>query len=88
MKGKEAEILKLLNIICDEDAILISKTKKPVARRSTNSARRSNYIGVFKNGPNWQALIAIDGVKTYIGTYKGEEEAARAFDYYSIYLHA
>mmetsp|Transcript_21959 Transcript_21959/g.19513 ORF Transcript_21959/g.19513 Transcript_21959/m.19513 type:complete len:242 (+) Transcript_21959:166-891(+) len=87
MRNKRPEILKSLSIICNEDAILISKKKKPAPRRSTNSARRSEYIGVFKNGPNWQALIAIDGVKTYIGTYKSEYEASRAFDYYSLLLH-
>ena len=53
----------------------------------SHSNRRSAYIGVFKNGPNWQSLISIDKKKTYIGTYLTEIEAARAFDYYSILLH-
>lgn len=57
-------------------------------RRNSLSYRRSNYIGVSRNGPNWQALIAINKRKTYIGTYDTEAEAAKAFDFYSLLLHS
>ena len=87
MKGKSPEILKSLSIIYDKESIIISGKKKPAPRKSTNSNRRSEYIGVFKNGPNWQALIAIDSVKTYIGTYTTEMEAAKVFDFYSLMLN-
>jgi hypothetical protein len=81
------KILNALNLVNKEDAILIPAKQKASPRTNTNSSRRSSYIGVFKNGPNWQALISIKRKKTYIGTYKTEEEAARAFDYYSILIN-
>ena len=53
----------------------------------TNSARRSKYIGVFKNNHNWQAFITMNKKKIYIGSYSLEEGAAKAFDFYSILLN-
>ena len=85
IEGKIPKIFEYLHLICDEDSVLISKKSKLAPRGNSN--RRSAYIGVFKNGSNWQSLISIDKKKTYIGTYLTEFEAARAFDYYSILLH-
>jgi hypothetical protein len=52
-----------------------------------NSGRRSMFIGVSKNGQNWQVLINMGKFKKYIGTYPTEKEAAIAYDFYSICLH-
>lgn len=51
------------------------------------SKRSSNYIGVSKNGNNWQSLINNGTSKVYIGTYKSELEAAIAYDFYSFAIH-
>ena len=68
------------------DEVVIGKNK---SNRSANrSFRRSRFIGVSKNGPNWQALISINKKKTYIGTYRSEVQAAKAFDFYSLLLHS
>mmetsp|Transcript_8770 Transcript_8770/g.9958 ORF Transcript_8770/g.9958 Transcript_8770/m.9958 type:complete len:169 (-) Transcript_8770:39-545(-) len=85
IQNKMPTIFKSLEMICDEDTILIHGKPKLAPRR--NSVRRSRYIGVFKNGPNWQALIAIDKKKTYIGTYETELEAAMYFDLISILIN-
>lgn len=60
---------------------------KKKSERKANSKRRSNFIGVSRNGPNWQAMISIQKKKAYIGTYQSEKEAAMAFDFYSIMTH-
>lgn len=69
---------------CSEQFII---GKRKSHRSEFQSNRRSNYIGVSRNGPHWQALIWINKRKTYIGTYSSEIQAARAFDLYSILLH-
>jgi hypothetical protein len=86
-RGKVPQILSSLELVTNEEATLITARSKAAPRRNTNSQRRSRYIGVFKNGEKWQSLIAIDGIKTYIGTYASQLEAAKAFDYYSILLN-
>ena len=83
--GKIPKIFESLYLINSEDSVLIHGKQKLAPRGNSN--RRSTFIGVFKNGPNWQALISIDKKKTYIGTYSTELDAAKAFDYYSILLH-
>ena len=52
------------------------------------SLKQTSYIGVSKNGPNWQSLIAINKKKTYIGTYMTEIEAAQAYDFYCMLLYS
>ena len=49
--------------------------------------RSSNYIGVSRNGDNWQALINCNNTKKYIGTFSTEKEAAISYDFYAICLH-
>jgi hypothetical protein len=66
--------------------IIIHRKRK--ADRKALSSRRSSYIGVSKNGPNWQAMISICKKKAYIGTYQSERDAGIAFDFYSILIHA
>mmetsp|Transcript_1615 Transcript_1615/g.1430 ORF Transcript_1615/g.1430 Transcript_1615/m.1430 type:complete len:225 (+) Transcript_1615:1-675(+) len=46
------------------------------------SSRRSQYVGVSKNGVHWQTLINFGKTKKYIGTYCTEEEAALTYDFY------
>lgn len=55
--------------------------------RRVVSDRRSNYIGVSKNGPNWQSMISLNKKKAYIGTYQEEKDAALSFDFYAILIH-
>ena len=83
---KAKELMDILNnVVWDPLMIIIhGKTK---SERKANSNRRSNYIGVSKNGPNWQSMISIQKRKAYIGTYQTEREAAIAFDFYSILAH-
>ena len=51
------------------------------------SKRRSQYIGVLKNGQRWQVLINSGKVKKYIGTFCDEKQAALVHDFYSIGLN-
>jgi hypothetical protein len=46
--------------------------------------QRASFIGVSKNGTNWQSLIVINNVKVYLGTYKTQKEAAVMFDFHSM----
>jgi hypothetical protein len=43
---------------------------------------------VSKNGTSYQVLIAVEGRKTYLGSFEDEREAALTFDFYSILLHS
>lgn len=78
-------LLKALEEITDCDSLIVRATKK--VQRRNRSTRRSSFIGVSRNGPNWQAMISINKRKSYIGTYSSEKEAAVAFDYYSVIIH-
>ena len=50
-------------------------------------ARSSVFIGVSKNGDNWQVLINCGKSKKYVGTFTSEKEAAIMYDFYAICLH-
>ena len=77
----------IINNTLDSGNIVIKKSKKSRNNSKVNSStRRSHYIGVSKNGDVWQALIMIDKKKTYIGTYRTEVDAAKAYDFYAIAL--
>ena len=85
--NRQAENLTgILEDLPNSNDEIISPKRKNIRRRD-ESSKRSNYIGVTKNGPNWQSLISINRRKTYIGTYITQDEAARAFDIYSLLLH-
>jgi hypothetical protein len=79
--------LRLQKLKEDDSVTLVIANKKPEPRCGALSKTRSAFIGVTKNGSNWQALIAIKKKKTYIGTYVTETEAAIAFDFYCILIH-
>jgi len=49
--------------------------------------RKSKFRGVSKKGKLWQALIMINRNKKYIGNFKSEEEAAKAYDEYAMKFH-
>ncbi|CAI2371379.1 unnamed protein product [Moneuplotes crassus] len=70
------------------NTVLVSAKKKAQSRRGPISNKRSEYIGVSRNGPHWQSLITIKKRKTYIGSYRDERDAALAFDFYSLLLHS
>ena len=78
-------LCRLLEHVYDPDVIIVKQAKK--IQRKCHSLRKSSYIGVSKNGPNWQAMISVDKRKSYIGTYNSEIEAAQAFDFYSLLTH-
>ncbi|CAI2373568.1 unnamed protein product [Moneuplotes crassus] len=61
-----------------------ASSKKARSVTKKNLRRRSKYIGVSKNNSNWQALVNVDQVKRYIGTFTNELEAARTYDLYSV----
>ena len=61
---------------------LIFNSKSKSSNRINASLKQTSYIGVSKNGPNWQSLITINKKKTYIGTFMTEKEAAKAYNYY------
>ena len=49
--------------------------------------RGSKYRGVSRNGKTWQVLIMINRNKNYIGNFKSEEEAAKAYDEFAMKYH-
>jgi hypothetical protein len=55
--------------------------------RNPNLIRSSKFIGVSRNGDNWQAMINNGGGKQYIGTYSSEKWAAIAYDFHCLTLH-
>lgn len=82
------DLLRTLLMIKSENTVLVSGKRKAESKEGPLSDTRSSFIGVSRNGLNWQALIAINKRKTYIGSYESEKDAAMAFDFYSILLHS
>mmetsp|Transcript_2087 Transcript_2087/g.2357 ORF Transcript_2087/g.2357 Transcript_2087/m.2357 type:complete len:151 (+) Transcript_2087:217-669(+) len=62
-------------------------TKSSRGLHNGKSNRRSQFIGVLRNGKRWQVLINVGKKKKYIGTYAEEKEAAVVHDFYSIGLN-
>lgn len=56
----------------------------PSQKKSKKPQVSSKYIGVTKNGKNWQVKINKGKFKNYLGTFKGEKEAAIIHDFYRI----
>ena len=88
-------------IIKNESLLLNNKKKifliKKITDRKKEAAeekklkkyiyRGSKYRGVSRNGKTWQVLIMINRNKNYIGNFKSEEEAAKAYDEYAMKYH-
>ena len=66
---------------------IYGRTKQRLFQYDTPKGRSSNYVGVSKNGENWQVLINCGKFKKYIGTFSSEKQAAITYDFYSICLH-
>ena len=73
-------------MIPDHDLVVYAKDKSS-SKAGPISRFRSNFIGVSRNGSNWQSLITIKKRKTYIASYSQEAYAALTFDFYSILLN-
>lgn len=86
LDGKAERLQKLLNKCRRRDQFIIFGRPKYSAKTTQHISTRSRYIGVTKNGKAWQALISINGRKTYLGTYEDQRKAAVAFDFHSILL--
>lgn len=59
-------------------------TKSSRGLHNGTSKRRSQFIGVLRNGHRWQVLINVGKKKRYIGTYEDEQTAALVHDFFSI----
>jgi len=86
--NKSESLLKVLNSITSLNVIIVNGKKKAKSRQGPTSNKRSTFVGVSRNGPHWQGLITINKRKTYIGSYRTEEQAGLAFDFYSLLLHS
>lgn len=78
---------ELLSEIAENRGFLIEAWKKRTTWSSNKTDRASKYVGVSKNGANWQVLININYSKKYVGTYPTEKQAAIVYDFYSIAHH-
>lgn len=63
------------------------KKKEEIIEKKFRGLRGSKFRGVSKNGNQWQVLIMINKKKRYIGNYKSENDAARAYDIVAIQNH-
>lgn len=77
-------LLAKLDKVQDLSVVIIYANRKarPIVGAISNT--RSQYIGVSKNGCQWQSLITIKKRKMYISNHIIEKHAALAFDFYSI----
>ena len=72
--SKAGDLLKAIQTIAIGDMVLVLGKKKAESKSSSLSNKRSSFIGVFRNGLHWQALISINKRKTYIGSYACEKK--------------
>ena len=79
-------LIEYLDSVPNPHMIIFRRNFKGTMRLNA-STKRSSFIGVNKNGPNWQTLITISRRKTYVGTFLTEVEAAKAYDFYSMLIN-
>ena len=80
-------VLKIQEWIFREPFRYITGRVKPRSSKlDEENNRSSTFIGVSKNGDNWQVLINNGKFKKYIGTYSNEKIAAITYDFYAICL--
>lgn len=84
----DANLERILKLIQKGKEVHFQATvKSSRGLHNGTSKRRSQYIGVLKNGFRWQVLINAGRTKKYIGTFCEEKEAALVHDFYSIGLN-
>lgn len=82
------KIQEVLHLLEHKVITKIRPARKSSKKGCFNSIyKKRAYIGVSKNGSNWQVLINMGKCKKYIGTFLDEKEAAIAYDFYTICLH-
>jgi len=93
-KTKRNEDKKDINQEIQKKIFLIKKVKdkdkeiemdKKIIKKTIY--RKSKFRGVSRKGNLWQALIMINRKQKYIGNFKSEEEAAKAYDEYAMKFH-
>ena len=65
---------------------IVGRKKPQPSSLNFENNRSSTYIGVSKNGDNWQVLINNGKFKKYVGTFVDEKQAAITYDFYAICL--
>lgn len=68
----------------DPKIIFKGKSKSTRGLHNGKSFRRSQFMGVSRNGSKWQTLLNLGNTKKYIDTFPDEFEAAITHDFYSI----
>jgi hypothetical protein len=78
-KRKSLDLYKILvKKFPTKSKIFIRKGKKPNQSNNTkNPEKRSQYIGVAKNGVKWQTLISFKKAKIFLGNYEDEIKASQ-----------
>jgi hypothetical protein len=78
-KRKSQDLYKILvERFPTKSRIFIRKGKKPNQSNNTkNPEKRSQYIGVAKNGVKWQTLISFKKAKIFLGNYEDEIKASQ-----------
>lgn len=85
-KNNEIKVLKNKKVVYVNSSLLNSySTSKNIKELNKITfigkyKRTSKYRGVNKNGNQWQVLMMINKIKSYIGTYGSEELAGRIYD--------
>lgn len=69
---------------CQRSNLRIATRKQNKQNASSHKDSASKYLGVLvekrKNGISYCAQIGINGKSTHLGSFKSEEEAAKAYD--------
>ena len=81
LKKNLQELIESIDMIPNPRCVIFTGNQKG-SNRANASIKMTSFIGVSKNGPNWQSLITINKKKTYVGTYMTEIKAAKAYDFY------